>query len=140
MKLLPCLLVEEAVVCREVQGPAMAITAMNGLLLVGWGARLDAFAWTGQRLQTMCFHEADVMITSICHIKRYVVIGDLHKGVAFLQLAPDNHSFQNLSKVSLMPSLCCDLLGRPTDSVLLLQLKPEPSAWLLEQLIGFAQI
>ena len=86
-------------VYREVQGPVMALAAIEGLLIVGWGSRLDSFAWKGQRLETTCFHEARVLITSISMIKRYVVLGDMHKSITFLKLAEDTHSFQNLSKV-----------------------------------------
>lgn len=75
-----------------------ALTVVEGALVIAWGSRLEAQRWNGQRLETTAFHEAAVLVTSLSAIKRFIVAGDLHKGIAFLQLAPDGRAFNGLSK------------------------------------------
>ncbi len=51
------------------------------------------------------FHEEKYMlVTSISVIKRFVLVGDIHKGVTFLQMAEKANSFTELSKVPPSPS------------------------------------
>ena len=76
-----------------------ALAAIEGSLLVAWGSRLETHRWTGARLETTAFHDGSIMVTSLSIIKRFVVCGDLHKGITFLHITPDNRAFNNLSKV-----------------------------------------
>ena len=86
--------------CREFQGPVTAVSAVEGFLVVAWGARLESHKWTGVKLETTAFHEASVMLTSLSTIKRFVVAGDVHKGVTFLQMTASTGAFNSLSKVT----------------------------------------
>lgn len=119
--------------CREVQGPVTNIVSIDGLLIVAWGSRLESFAWKGQRLETTCFHEASVLITSLSSIKRYLLIGDIHKSVTFLDLVQGNHSFENLSKVGpsswrlfslVIQSQCCTVAKSLKNPLKFLNLTP----------------
>jgi hypothetical protein len=53
----------------------------------------------GMKLETTAFHEASVLVTSMSVIKRFIMLGDVHKGVTFLQMAEGSGAFNNLSKV-----------------------------------------
>ena len=90
----------------------MSLAAVDGALLVAYGARLEIHRWTGSRLETMAFHDAAVLVTSVSVIKRFVAVGDVHMGVSFLQVANDNRHFNDLSKARLSAGCCCRIVGR----------------------------
>lgn len=92
-----------------------ALGSIEGALLVAWGSRLEMHRWTGSRLETTAFHDAAILVTSVSIIKRFVVYGDVHKSITFLQLSPDNRTFNNLSKVRerAVQSRACKEGGHP---------------------------
>lgn len=97
----------DGIACREFQGPVTAVAAVEGFLVVAWGARLESHKWTGVKLETTAFHEAAVMVTSISTIKRFLACGDAYKGVTFLQMTANTGAFNSLSKVCILRPLRC---------------------------------
>lgn len=61
------------------------MSAVEGLLVLAAGARLEAHAWDGARLTRCAFFNAPFFITSLKVVKSFILLGDVHNGIIFVR-------------------------------------------------------
>eukprot|EP00884_Botryococcus_braunii_P001193 jgi/Botrbrau1/11074/Bobra.0302s0016.1 len=93
----------EMVYQRELRGPVTHVGHMKGgdlegVFLVAYGFRVETYQWTGSRLQRIAFYDAPELVTSVAVIKSYLVIGDVHKGLIFLQASNGGRQLTELGR------------------------------------------
>jgi cleavage and polyadenylation specificity factor subunit 1 len=73
---------------------------LEGVFLIAYGNRLETYTWVaGNKLQRIAFYDAPILVTSVAVIKSYLVIGDVHKGVIFLQASSGGRQITELGRV-----------------------------------------
>ena len=85
-------------------GNVQCLTAIEGRLLLGVGSKAQVFVWHGEDhptgLEQCGFFDAPMFITSLAQIKRFVLCGDLHSSVHFLQWQDQGGGQRLLSRLS----------------------------------------
>lgn len=89
---------------REMRGPVTHVGHMKGgdlegVFLVAYGNRVETYVWTGEKLQRIAFYDAPILVTSVAVIKSFLVIGDVHKGLVFLQASSGGRQLSELGRV-----------------------------------------
>lgn len=90
--------------CRELRGPVTHVGHMKGgdlegVFLVTYGNRVETHFWTGEKLQRVAFYDAPILVSSVAVIKSFLVIGDVHKGLVFLQASNGGRQLTELGRV-----------------------------------------
>ncbi len=103
------------VICREVRGPVthldnFRVADLEGVAVVAYGSRLETYSWTGTQLQRTAFYNAPILITSAAVIKKFVLLGDVAKGLIFVQATQGGRQLSELGRVCLLPRITLLLL------------------------------
>ena len=70
---------------REFRGPVTNLTSLEGYIILTIGNRLETHQWTGTSLQRTAFFDAPILIASLNVVKSFILFGDVHKGIYFVQ-------------------------------------------------------
>ena len=84
--------------CREVRGPVLDITVLDGVILAAAGTRLEVLELRGTALQRTAFLDAQILLRSVAVIKDYILLGDVHKSLTFVQSSQRCRQLNELSK------------------------------------------
>lgn len=71
--------------CREFRGPVTNLTSLEGYIILTIGNRLETHQWTGSNLMRTAFFDAPILISSLNVVKTFILFGDVHKGIYFVQ-------------------------------------------------------
>ena len=85
--------------CREVRGPVLDISVLDGVILAAAGTRLEVLELKGTALQRTAFYDAQILLRSVSVIKDYILLGDVHKSLTFVQSSQRSRQLNELSKV-----------------------------------------
>ncbi len=88
--------------CREVRGPVLDITVLDGVILAAAGTRLEVLELKGKTLQRTAFYDAQILLRSVSVIKDYILLGDVHKSLTFV------HSSQRCRQLNELSKVCID--------------------------------
>ena len=83
---------------REVRGPVLDITVLDGVILAAAGTRLEVLELKGKVLQRTAFYDAQILLRSVSVIKDYILLGDVHKSLTFVQSSQRCRQLNELSK------------------------------------------
>ena len=70
---------------REFRGPVTNLTSLEGYIILTIGNRLETHQWTGSTLMRTAFFDAPILISSLNVVKTFILFGDVHKGIYFVQ-------------------------------------------------------
>ncbi len=104
------------------------ITVLDGVILAAAGTRLEVLELKGKTLQRTAFYDAQILLRSVSVIKDYILLGDVHKSLTFVQSSQRCRQLNELSKASMLsyyPLILQTLFSMPSPRSL-----PETSAWL----------
>ena len=88
---------------REFRGPVTNLTSLEGYIILTIGNRLETHQWTGSSLQRTAFFDAPILIASLNVVKSFILFGDVHKGIYFVQYrdqvccCKEQHALMHLS-------------------------------------------
>ena len=71
--------------CRQFRGPVTNLTSLEGYIILTIGNRLETHQWTGSNLMQTAFFDAPILISSLNVVKTFILFGDVHKGIYFVQ-------------------------------------------------------
>ncbi len=60
------------------------LTSLEGYIILTIGNRLETHQWTGSNLLRTAFFDALILISSLNVVKTYIIFGDVHKGIYFV--------------------------------------------------------
>lgn len=83
---------------REFRGPVTNLTSLEGYIILTIGNRLETHQWTGSSLQRTAFFDAPILIASLNVVKSFILFGDVHKGIYFVQYRDQGKQLNLLSK------------------------------------------
>jgi cleavage and polyadenylation specificity factor subunit 1 len=90
---------EAAVVySRELRGPVTGLAALDGALILSYGARVEGHGWAEGRLTRTAFYDAPLFATSLAVVKNFVLFADAHKGLRFLHCVSGVKNLIELSR------------------------------------------
>ena len=75
------------------------ITVLDGVILAAAGTRLEVLELKGKTLQRTAFYDAQILLRSVSVIKDYILLGDVHKSLTFVQSSQRCRQLNELSKV-----------------------------------------
>ena len=61
------------------------MASLEGYIVLTIGNRLEVHQWTGSTLQRTAFFDAPILISSLNVVKTFILFGDVHKGIYFVQ-------------------------------------------------------
>ena len=71
--------------CREYRGPVTNVSSLEGYLILTIGNKLEVHQWTGSSLLRTAFFDAPMLISSLNVVKTFILFGDVHKSIYFVQ-------------------------------------------------------
>ncbi|DBA84714.1 TPA: hypothetical protein ACH3X1_005967 [Trebouxia sp. C0004] len=83
---------------REFRGPVTNLTSLEGYIILTIGNRLETHQWTGSNLLRIAFFDAPILISSLNVVKTYIIFGDVHKGIYFVNYRDQGKQLNLLSK------------------------------------------
>ncbi|KAL0047613.1 hypothetical protein WJX82_007762 [Trebouxia sp. C0006] len=83
---------------REFRGPVTNLTSLEGYIILTIGNRLETHQWTGSNLLRTAFFDAPILISSLNVVKTYIIFGDVHKGIYFVNYRDQGKQLNLLSK------------------------------------------
>ncbi|KAL3135403.1 hypothetical protein ABBQ32_007586 [Trebouxia sp. C0010 RCD-2024] len=83
---------------REFRGPVTNLTSLEGYIILTIGNRLETHQWTGSNLMRTAFFDAPILISSLNVVKTFILFGDVHKGIYFVQYRDQGKQLNLLSK------------------------------------------
>ncbi|KAG6554300.1 hypothetical protein Mapa_004216 [Marchantia paleacea] len=69
---------------KEMKGCISAIASLQGNLLLAIGAKIILHTWNGSELNGAAFFDAPLFVVSLNIVKNFVLFGDIHKSIYFL--------------------------------------------------------
>ncbi|CAM6094104.1 unnamed protein product [Calypogeia fissa] len=69
---------------KEMKGSISAIASIQGNLLLAIGAKIILHTWNGSELNGAAFFDAPLYVVSLNIVKNFVLFGDIHKSIYFL--------------------------------------------------------
>ncbi len=85
--------------CSGFSRPVQDLAVMDGRLVVACGNNMQIMQLRGSSLHMISFFHAQLFITSVSTIKNFILLGDVHKGLTFVQ-ADKNANYTALSQLS----------------------------------------
>jgi cleavage and polyadenylation specificity factor subunit 1 len=83
---------------KEMKGSISAIASIQGNLLVAIGAKIILHTWNGSELNGAAFFDAPLYVVSLNIVKNFVLFGDIHKSIYFLNWKEEGAQLQILAK------------------------------------------
>ncbi|KAL2641921.1 hypothetical protein R1flu_009508 [Riccia fluitans] len=83
---------------KEMKGCISAIASLQGNLLLAIGAKIILHTWNGSELNGAAFFDAPLFVVSLNIVKNFVLFGDIHKSIYFLNWKEEGAQLQLLAK------------------------------------------
>lgn len=93
---------------REYRGAVTCLSSLEGYLLLTIGNKLEMHQWTGSNLLRTAFFDAPMLITSLNVVKTFILFGDVHKSIYFVQYRDQVWTHHSTSSQR-FGALCCKL-------------------------------
>ncbi|KAH7664725.1 cleavage and polyadenylation specificity factor subunit 1 protein [Dioscorea alata] len=83
---------------KELKGAISALASLQGHLLIASGPKIILHKWTGAELNGVAFYDAPLHVVSMNIVKNFVLLGDIHKSIYFLNWKEQGAQLTMLSK------------------------------------------
>ncbi|KAI3817931.1 hypothetical protein L1987_11731 [Smallanthus sonchifolius] len=84
---------------KEMKGAISALASIQGYLLVASGPKVILHKWTGSELNGVAFYDAPPLyVVSLNIVKNFILIGDIHKSIYFLNWKENGSQLTLLAK------------------------------------------
>ncbi|XP_078166463.1 cleavage and polyadenylation specificity factor 160 isoform X1 [Carex rostrata] len=83
---------------RELKGAVSAVASLQGHLLIASGPKITLNKWTGSELMGVAFYDAPLHVVSLNIVKNFVLFGDIHKSIFFLNWKEQGAQLSMLAK------------------------------------------
>ncbi|KAJ3679867.1 hypothetical protein LUZ60_016145 [Juncus effusus] len=83
---------------KELKGAVSALAPLQGHLLLASGPKITLNKWTGSDLIGVAFYDAPLHVVSLNIVKNFVLLGDIHKSVFFLNWKEQGAQLSMLAK------------------------------------------
>lgn len=84
---------------KELKGAISAVASLQGHLLIASGPKITLHKWTGSELNGVAFYDAPPLyVVSLNIVKNFILIGDVHKSIYFLNWKEQGSQLNLLSK------------------------------------------
>ncbi|XP_074570014.1 cleavage and polyadenylation specificity factor subunit 1 [Curcuma longa] len=83
---------------KELKGAVSAIASLQGHLLVASGPKITLHKWTGTELNGIAFYDAPLHVVSLNIVKNFILLGDIHKSIYFLNWKEQGAQLSLLAK------------------------------------------
>ncbi|XP_065030175.1 cleavage and polyadenylation specificity factor subunit 1-like isoform X1 [Musa acuminata AAA Group] len=83
---------------KELKGAVSALASLQGHLLVASGQKITLHKWTGTELNGIAFYDAPLHVVSLNIVKNFVLLGDIHKSIYFLNWKEQGAQLSLLAK------------------------------------------
>lgn len=83
---------------KELKGAISALASLQGHLLVASGPKITLHEWTGSELNGLAFYDAPLHVVSLNIVKNFILLGDIHKSIYFLNWKEQGHQLSLLAK------------------------------------------
>eukprot|EP00850_Spirogloea_muscicola_P006264 SM000029S10559 [mRNA] locus=s29:956734:964291:+ [translate_table: standard] len=83
---------------KEMKGGVTAVASLQGAILLAVGPKLVLHSWDGKDITATAFYDAPLYVVNLTTVKNYVLLGDIHKSISFLQWKEDGAQLLLLAK------------------------------------------
>ncbi|XP_072956433.1 probable cleavage and polyadenylation specificity factor subunit 1 isoform X1 [Typha angustifolia] len=83
---------------KELKGAVSALAALQGHLLIASGPKITLHRWTGSELNGVAFYDAPLHVVSLNIVKNFILFGDIHKSIYFLNWKEQGAQLSLLAK------------------------------------------
>eukprot|EP00850_Spirogloea_muscicola_P016587 SM000135S27031 [mRNA] locus=s135:382502:389897:+ [translate_table: standard] len=83
---------------KEMKGGVTAVASLQGAILLAVGPKLVLHTWDGKDITATAFYDAPLYVVNLTTVKNYVLLGDVHKSISFLQWKEDGAQLLLLAK------------------------------------------
>ncbi|XP_056694198.1 cleavage and polyadenylation specificity factor subunit 1 isoform X2 [Spinacia oleracea] len=86
------------VYAKELKGAISAVASLQGHLLIAAGTKIILHKWTGTELNGVAFFDAPLHVVSLNIVKNFILLGDIHKSIYFLNWKEQGSQLSLLAK------------------------------------------
>ncbi|KAG1355385.1 putative cleavage and polyadenylation specificity factor subunit 1 [Cocos nucifera] len=83
---------------KELKGAVSALASLQGHLLIASGPKITLHKWTGSELNGVAFYDAPLHVVSLNIVKNFILLGDIHKSIYFLNWKEQGAQLSLLAK------------------------------------------
>lgn len=83
---------------KELKGAISAVASLQGHLLIAAGTKIILHKWTGTELNGVAFFDAPLHVVSLNIVKNFILLGDVHKSIFFLNWKEQGSQLSLLAK------------------------------------------
>lgn len=83
---------------KELKGSIPALASLQGHLLIASGTKITLHKWTGSELNGVAFYDAPLYVVSLNIVKNFILLGDIHKSIFFLNWKEQGAQLSLLAK------------------------------------------
>ncbi|KAK8965128.1 Cleavage and polyadenylation specificity factor subunit 1 [Platanthera guangdongensis] len=83
---------------KELKGSIPALASLQGHLLIASGTKITLHKWTGSELNGVAFYDAPLYVVSLNIVKNFILLGDIHKSIYFLNWKEQGAQLSLLAK------------------------------------------
>ncbi|XP_021725141.1 cleavage and polyadenylation specificity factor subunit 1-like isoform X1 [Chenopodium quinoa] len=83
---------------KELKGAISAVASLQGHLLIAAGTKIILHKWTGTDLNGVAFFDAPLHVVSLNIVKNFILLGDIHKSIYFLNWKEQGSQLSLLAK------------------------------------------
>lgn len=83
---------------KELKGAISALASLQGHLLIASGPKITLHKWTGSELNGVAFYDTPLYVVSLNIVKNFILLGDIHKSIYFLNWKEQGAQLSLLAK------------------------------------------
>ncbi|KAG0498836.1 hypothetical protein HPP92_003527 [Vanilla planifolia] len=83
---------------KESKGAISALASLQGHLLIASGPKITLHNWTGTELNGVAFYDAPLYVVSMNIVKNFILLGDIHKSIYFVNWKEQGAQLSLLAK------------------------------------------
>lgn len=83
---------------KELKGAISSLASLQGHLLIAAGSKIILHQWNGEELNGFAFYDAPHYVVSLNIVKKFILFGDIHKSIYFLNWKEDGAQLSLLAK------------------------------------------
>ncbi|XP_020084456.1 probable cleavage and polyadenylation specificity factor subunit 1 isoform X1 [Ananas comosus] len=83
---------------KELKGAVSNLASLQGHLLIASGPKITLHKWTGSELNGVAFYDAPLHVVSLNIVKNFILFGDVHKSIYFLNWKEQGAQLSLLAK------------------------------------------
>ncbi|KAL0902907.1 hypothetical protein M5K25_028407 [Dendrobium thyrsiflorum] len=83
---------------KELKGAISAVASLQGHLLIASGPKITLHKWTGSELTGVAFYDTPLYVVSLNIVKNFILLGDIHKSIYFLNWKEQGAQLSLLAK------------------------------------------